>query len=92
MALGGELRGARYRWDLSESPQAGASAGAAIGAPPTTTIVWRGNLNIGGSSSLVRAMFRIEPSFEHSANVAVGIASMRAMVRRAIDLAAAKSK
>ena len=41
-------------------------------------------------SSLVRAMFKLEPAFEHSANVAVGIVSVRAMARRAADLLAGK--
>jgi hypothetical protein len=70
LATAGAAKGARFRWDISPLGQ-------------RSVVVWRGNLHLGDTSRLVRAMFRIEPSFEHSANVSVGLMSVRALATQA---------
>jgi hypothetical protein len=77
LGLEGDLKGARYRWDLSPSPSGG------------TVAVYRGNAHLGHSSAILRALFKHEPNFEHSANVGVGVIAMRAMARRALQLSRA---
>jgi hypothetical protein len=74
LAVGGDLRGARYRFDFAPADGGG------------TVAVYRGNSHLGGSSRILRAMFRFEPSFDHSANVGVGIIAMRAIAARAAEL------
>lgn len=76
LGVGGALRGARFRWDIQPD------------GPGGSLVVWRGNVHLGDSSSLVRAMFRIEPSFEHSANVSIGLISVRGLLAEAQKLRA----
>lgn len=71
LGVGGALRGARFRWDIQPD------------GPGGSVVVWRGNVHLGDSSSLVRTMFRIEPSFEHSANVSIGLISVRGLLAEA---------
>lgn len=69
LAISGPVKGARFRWDIrAYSPQA-------------STAVWRGNLHLSDANQLLRAMLRIEPSFEHSANLTFGLLSVRSLVR-----------
>ena len=77
-AVGGTMRGARFRWDLNPD------------GPQGTVVVWRGNIHIADSSRLLRAMLRIEPSFEHSANVSIGLVSVRSAAAQAMALAKAR--
>jgi hypothetical protein len=67
LAMGGALKGARFRWDLRPD------------GPGATVVVWRGNVHLGDASRIVRAMFRMEPSFEHSANVSIGLVCVRSL-------------
>ena len=62
----------RFRWDLSAD------------GPSATVALWRGNIHIADSSRLLRAMLRIEPSFEHSANISIGLVSVRSAAARAM--------
>jgi hypothetical protein len=80
LGVGGDMRGSRFRWDLSP-----AGAGA-------TLAVYRANGHLGTSSSVLRALFHYEPSFEPSANVGVGVLAMRAVARRARALEAASKQ
>jgi hypothetical protein len=75
LAIDGDLRRARYRFDLSPT------------GPAATTAVYRGNAHLGEASTVLRMLFRHEPLFEHSANVAVGIIATRAMAWQAARLA-----
>jgi hypothetical protein len=70
LAIAGDVKGSRYRWDLTPSEG-------------ETIAVYRGNSHLAESSRILRAMFRFEPWFEHSANVTIGAIFMRAMSRRA---------
>lgn len=72
MTLSGMMRGARFRFDLTPD------------GPGATVALWRGNIRLADSSRLLRAMLRIEPSFEHSANISVGLVSVRAAAARAL--------
>ncbi|MCS6914726.1 MAG: SRPBCC family protein [Myxococcales bacterium] len=74
LAIGGAMKGARFRWDLSGD------------GPSASVAVWRGNIRLGDTSALVRAMLRIEPSFEHGANLSIGLLSVRAMATYALQL------
>jgi hypothetical protein len=80
LGIEGDLKGSRYRWDLSAS------------GPGATIAVYRGNAHLSESSRILRMMFRHEPSFEHSANVGVGVVAVRAMARRALQLEAQAHK
>jgi hypothetical protein len=66
LAISGPAKGARFRWDLRADKDA-------------TIAVWRGNLHLSEASRLMRAMLRIEPSFEHGASLTVGLMSIRAL-------------
>ena len=68
LCIDGDIKGSRYRWDLSSS-----GAGR-------TLAVYRGNAHLGEGSTLMRALFAFEPLFEHTGNVTVGIFTMRAMM------------
>lgn len=70
LAISGPAKGARFRWDLRSDGNA-------------TIAVWRGNLHLSDASRILRAMLRIEPSFEHGANLTVGLMSMRALATQA---------
>jgi ribosome-associated toxin RatA of RatAB toxin-antitoxin module len=72
LAIGGAAKGARIRWDIRPD---GRGAGSVA--------VWRGNLHIADTNRLLQAMLRIEPSFEHSANITVGLISVRSLARQA---------
>jgi hypothetical protein len=79
LALGGDVKGSRYRWDLSSR--------AGAGGAEETVAVYRGNSHLRESSRILRAMFRFEPWFEHTANVTIGAIFMRAMTARALAVA-----
>ncbi len=72
LAISGAVKGARFRWDLRED------------GPQRSVVVWRGNLHMADSSRLLRTMLRIEPSFEHSANITIGLISVRSLVTQAL--------
>ncbi|MSP63696.1 MAG: hypothetical protein EXR72_25790 [Myxococcales bacterium] len=75
LGVGGDLKGSRFRWDLSSRPG-------------YTTAIYRANYRLGDSSMILRALFKYEPFFEHGANVGVGIITVRAIARRATAPAA----
>jgi ribosome-associated toxin RatA of RatAB toxin-antitoxin module len=72
LAISGAVKGARFRWDLRPD------------GPQHSVVVWRGNLHMADSSRLLRTMLRIEPSFEHSANITVGLISVRSLAAQAL--------
>ncbi len=69
LGIDGELKEMRNRWDLSPATDG------------STIVVWRGNLHLGANNSLLRSMFKLEPSFEHAANVSAGLVSLRSVAR-----------
>lgn len=71
LAIGGAVKGARFRWDIRPDP------GGSV-------VVWRGNLHLTDTSRMLRAMLRIEPSFEHSANISMGLISVRSLAAQAL--------
>jgi len=70
LSIAGPIKGARIRWDIRPDGN----------QPAASIAVWRANLHLSETSSLLRAMLRIEPSFEHSANLTMGLLSVRALV------------
>jgi hypothetical protein len=63
--MSGDLRGARYRWDLSATK------------PDQTLLVLRVNQNLRAASPLILgAIFRQQPLFEHGLSVAVGMVNV----------------
>jgi ribosome-associated toxin RatA of RatAB toxin-antitoxin module len=71
-AVGGDLRGAQYRWDLT-----------ALGVK-STLVVYRARQDVGRSSPLLLGLlFRKEPLFEHGINVALGLVQMLGVRGRA---------
>jgi ribosome-associated toxin RatA of RatAB toxin-antitoxin module len=67
LAVGGAIKGARMRWDIRPD------------GPAASVAVWRGNLHLSDASRVLRAMLRVEPSFEPSANISVGLISVRSL-------------
>jgi ribosome-associated toxin RatA of RatAB toxin-antitoxin module len=72
MGVGGDLRGAQYRWDLTPL------------GPKSTLAVYRARQNIASSSPLLLGiLFRKEPLFEHGLNVALGLVQVLGVRGRA---------
>ncbi len=69
--LDGDLRGARFRWDLS-----------ARGARETL-VVYRVRQKLDAGSGVLRKLFQYQPSLEYGINVALGLVWMRAVRGRA---------
>lgn len=67
LAVAGAIKGARFRWDVRPD------------GPESSVAVWRGNLHLSDASRILRSLLKMEPSFEHSANVSVGLLSVRAL-------------
>ena len=62
LGLSGDLRGARFRWDLTER------------GPKETRAVFRVSQNLGAASPiLLGSLFRREPLFEHGLSVAIAL-------------------
>jgi hypothetical protein len=70
-AVDGDLRGARFRWDLTPR------------APSETLVVYRVTQRLTQSSSIFRKLVDYEPSLEHGLNVAFSLVYLRAMRARA---------
>ncbi|HEX6836798.1 MAG TPA: hypothetical protein VF334_09515, partial [Polyangia bacterium] len=66
-ALDGDLRGARFRWDLSSR------------APNETLAVYRVRQALDQSSIILRKLFDFQPSLRLGINVALGLVWMRAI-------------
>ena len=66
-ALDGDLRGARFRWDLSSR------------APNETLAVYRVRQALDQSSVILRKLFAFQPSLRLGINVALGLVWMRAI-------------
>jgi ribosome-associated toxin RatA of RatAB toxin-antitoxin module len=71
LAISGAVKGARFRWDIRPD------------GPDASILIWRGNLHLADTSRVMRAMLNIEPSFEHSANITVGLISVRSLAAQA---------
>jgi ribosome-associated toxin RatA of RatAB toxin-antitoxin module len=70
--VGGDLRGAQYRWDLTPL------------GPKSTLAVYRARQNVASSSPLLLGiLFRKEPLFEHGLNVALGLVQVLGVRGRA---------
>jgi len=70
-AVDGDLRGARFRWDLSSSK------------PNETLAVYRVRQSLDQSSLILRKLFAFQPSLRLGINVALGLVWMRAIRGRA---------
>jgi hypothetical protein len=70
-ALDGDLRGARFRWDLSSR------------AATETLAVYRVRQALDQSSVVLRKLFELQPSLKLGINVALGLVWMRAIRGRA---------
>ncbi len=71
LGIGGDLIGARMRWDLQREGE-------------ETLVTLRANHQLGESSFLLRAMIGYEPLFEHGANVGVSVVATEAIARQAM--------
>ena len=69
--IDGDLRGARYRWDL-----------AARGTGDTL-VTYRANQPLARGSVLVRKLFEVDPSLEYGLNVAFALLQLRSVRGRA---------
>ena len=72
MGVDGDLKGARYRWDLTASADG-----------LTTLAVLRAEQRLSASSLVLRALFNKEQIFEHGFAVALGLIQMRGVRARA---------
>jgi hypothetical protein len=77
-AIGGDLRGARFRWDLTPR------------TPSETLVVYRVSQRLTQSSSIFRKLVEYEPSLEHGLNVAFSLVYLRAIRAKAEGWAAQK--
>lgn len=71
LAISGAVKGARFRWDIRPDKEG------------SSVVVWRGNLHLTDSSRMLKSMLSIEPSFEHSANISMGLISVRSLASQA---------
>lgn len=71
IAVEGDLKNARYRWDLTPLP------------PDRTLAVLRSSADLAASSLVLRALFNQEPMFEHGFAVALGLIPMVGVRARA---------
>jgi ribosome-associated toxin RatA of RatAB toxin-antitoxin module len=69
--IDGDLRGARYRWDLIAR------------GPADTLVTYRANQPLSRGSVLVRKLFEVDPSLEHGLNVAFALLQLRSVRGRA---------
>ena len=67
----GDLRGARYRWDL------------AARGPAETLVTYRANQPLARGSILVKKLFEVDASLEHGLNVAFALLQLRSVRGRA---------
>jgi ribosome-associated toxin RatA of RatAB toxin-antitoxin module len=67
----GDLRGARYRWDLLAR------------GPADTLVTYRANQPLSRGSVLVGKLFEVDPSLEHGLNVAFALLQLRSVRGRA---------
>ena len=67
----GDLRGARFRWDL------------AARGPSETLVIYRARQPLARGSFLVRKLFEVDPSLEYGLNVAFALLELRSMRGRA---------
>lgn len=70
-AVDGDLRGARFRWDLTPTK------------PSETLVVYRVTQRLTQSSSIFRKLVEYEPSLEHGLNVAFSLVYLRAIRAKA---------
>jgi hypothetical protein len=68
----GDLRGARYRWELAPSTDGKKSQ-----------ITWRAKQDLAASSITLKVLFGQEPSFEHGFNVGLGMNALYGIRARA---------
>ncbi|MEO6951858.1 MAG: hypothetical protein ABI321_08600 [Polyangia bacterium] len=70
VGIGGDLVGARYRWDL------------AARGPDRTVVTYRANMPLAKNSMLVRRLFSVDASLEYGLNVAFALVQLRSMRAR----------
>lgn len=68
MGFSGDLRGARFRWDLRNT------------TPQRTQIVFRSLVAYDRSSLLIRQLYKLEPLFEYGINVGLNLVFIRGMM------------
>ena len=71
LVVGGDLAGARFRWDLTAK------------GPNETLVVYRVNERLTDGSTLFRKLIELQPALEHGLTVAFSLVYLRAIRAKA---------